>query len=232
MISLEDPLLNIPECLEIAFNETLLKIVANFLEYIPPRYKPMVVRDFPSNRPKEASNFHKDNDEADSIQIFVYLVDIDDSRGPLIYVPGTNRYDVRSCRPRLNRDLGIYDNDGRISDSEVEKYYPRESWATVRAMQGSAAIIHGNGLHKGPAWRVYGSSDNKPRTALRFDITGYKLIGRSPKVQPRKIRKQDYGRLTRLQKLFTRGYTIIDPDEGASHSSPGQKVGNPERPSV
>jgi hypothetical protein len=68
------------------------------------------------------------------------------------------------------------------------------------------------------------------KTALKFDITGYKLMGRSPKVQEKKIRKQDYNRLTRLQRLFIRGYTILDRDEGARHGFPGQKVVNVEQP--
>ena len=100
MIAVKEPLLSIPEFVAIAFHESILRTVTNFLGYVVPRYKPTVVRDFPADRPRESSNFHKDNDEADSVQVFVYLVDIDDSRGPLVYVPGTNHYDVPSCRPR------------------------------------------------------------------------------------------------------------------------------------
>ena len=105
-IALRDPLLRIPEALSVAFHEGILKIAANFLGYVPPLYRVTIVRDFPHNRPLHSSNFHKDNDESDSLQIFIYLVDIDDTRGPLVYVPGSNHYDVRSCRPRLSRDLG------------------------------------------------------------------------------------------------------------------------------
>src|SRR5262245_3425728 len=35
-IPLKDPLLNVPECIEIIFNESILKIVANVLRYMPP----------------------------------------------------------------------------------------------------------------------------------------------------------------------------------------------------
>jgi ectoine hydroxylase-related dioxygenase (phytanoyl-CoA dioxygenase family) len=209
MISLKDPLLNIPECVPIAFNETLLKTVVAFLHFIPPLYRVTLVRDFPHDQPKESSNFHRDNDETDSIQIFVYLVDIDDTRGPLVYVPGTNRYDVKSCRPRLSRDLGINANDGRISDQEIEKYYARDSWTPVHARRGSVAIIHGNGFHKGPSWKTYGSPNNKVRTALRFDIHGYKA-GVSMKGRGNKIRREDFVSLNRLQKLFTREYEVIN----------------------
>ena len=211
-IALKDPLINIPEVVSIAFHPSLWKIACNFLEYIPPWFKPMVVRDFPSRFPRESSNFHKDNDEADSIQIFVYLVDIDDSCAPLIYIPGTNRCDVKSCRPRLNRDLGQRANDGRISDAEIERFYPREKWVPIKAKKGSVAIIHGNGLHKGPAWDFSegeSSSKKRPRTAIRLDIDGYK-ISRHPKgVQRKKILRQDYESLSPWQKIFAREFLIV-----------------------
>jgi hypothetical protein len=201
MIALRDPLINIPEVLGIAFRESILKIAAHFLGYVPPLYRVTVVRDFPHNRPLHSSNFHKDNDESDSLQIFVYLVDIDDTRGPLVYVPGSNHYDVRSCRPRLSRDLGIAANDGRLSDEEVERIYPRKSWATLRTKRGSIAAIHGNGIHKGPAWGVPGSPQNLPRTAIKLDLHGYKA-GVTRNLKENRIRKLDYERMTPLQRLF------------------------------
>jgi hypothetical protein len=209
MIALNDPLLNIPESVDIAFNETILRIVTNFLGYIAPWYKVMILRDFPSDRPREASNFHKDNDEADSIQAFTYLVDIDDTRGPLIYIPGTNRYDVRSCRPRLSRDLGIDADDGRISDKEIEKYYTRQTWRAVKVKRGSVAIIHGNGFHKGPAWPKYGDPRNQPRTAVRSDYHGHK-IGMKMRWKGNKIGRNDFARLSPLQKLFVDATAVSD----------------------
>jgi hypothetical protein len=210
MIALKDPLLNLPECVPIVFHETILKIVTNFLGYIVPRYKPLIVRDFPTDRPRESSFFHKDNDETDSIQAFVYLVDIDETIGPLIYVPGTNRYDVRSCRPRLSRDLGIPGYDGRISDEEVLKYYPRESWVPLRATRGSLAIFHGNGLHKGPVWPSYSDPRNRARTAIRMDFHGYKLRHKQNRWKQTKIRSADFARLSRLQRLFTDASAVVD----------------------
>ena len=87
VIALRDPLVAIPELIGIAFHESILKIAGNFLGYVPPLYRATVVRDFPHNRPLHSSNFHKDNDESDSLQIFIYLVDIDDHRGPSYMFP-------------------------------------------------------------------------------------------------------------------------------------------------
>ncbi|HVB85819.1 MAG TPA: phytanoyl-CoA dioxygenase family protein [Candidatus Dormibacteraeota bacterium] len=209
MIALRDPLLHIPELLGIAFHESILKIAANCLGCVPPLYRVMVVRDFPHLRALHSSNFHKDNDESDSLQIFIYLVDIDDRCGPLIYVPGSNRYDVRSCRPRLSRDLGIDANDGRLSDDEVERAYPRDSWVALHTERGSIAAIHGNGIHKGPAWARLGDPENRPRTAIRLDLHGCKSgIIRDHKENC--VRKSDFDCMSGLQRLFAHASIVDD----------------------
>jgi len=209
-ICLRDPLLNVPECVPVSFNESILRIVTNFFGYMPPRYRPLVVRDFPLDRPKHSSNFHKDNNEVDAVQIFTYLVDIDDTRGPLVYVPGTNRYDVRSCRPKANRDLGGDASDGSIADGAIEKYYPRETWATLRVRRGTVVMIHGNGFHKGPSWAVYGDPRNKARTVIRIDAHGNSATLNYRGGVREKMRREDRDRLTSdLQKRFAERYTVV-----------------------
>lgn len=214
MIALGDPLLHVSELFQVAFNESILRIAANFLGCIPPLYRVTVVRDFPHNRPLHSSNFHKDNDESDSVQIFIYLVDIDDQRGPLVYVPGSNHYDVRSCRPRLSRDLGIDANDGRLSDEEVERAYPRSGWAVLRTPRGSIAAIHGNGIHKGPAWTRPGDPSNRPRTAIKLDLHGHKAgIVRDGKEN--RMRRSDFEQLSELQRLFAHP-TLVGDEQSTS----------------
>lgn len=201
VIALRDPLVHVPEIIGIAFHESILKIAANFMGCVPPLYRVTVVRDFPHDRPLHSSNFHKDNDESDSLQIFIYLVDIDDRCGPLVYIPGSNHYDVRSCRPRLSRDLGLPGNDGRLSDDEVERIYPRNSWAVLKTSRGSMAAIHGNGIHKGPAWTRPGDPANRPRTAIKLDLHGFKK-GVRRDFRENAIRAADFERMTELQRLF------------------------------
>lgn len=209
LIAVRDPLIHIPEVIGIAFDERILRIAANFLGYVPPLYRVTVVRDFPHQRPMHSSNFHKDNDEADSLQIFIYLVDIDNHCGPLVYIPGSNHYDPRSCRPRLSRDLGISANDGRLSDKEVERVYPRASWAVLRTDKGSLAAIHGNGIHKGPAWARPGDPANRPRTAIKLDLHGYKS-GVTRDMKENRMRCCDFERLTMIQRLFSHASLVED----------------------
>jgi hypothetical protein len=209
VIALRDPLVHIPELIRVAFHESILRISGNFLGYVPPLYRVTVVRDFPHNRPMHSSNFHKDNDESDSLQIFIYLVDIDDLRGPLVYIPGSNHYDVRSCRPRLSRDLGLPANDGRLSDEEVERIYPRKTWAILKTPRGSVAAIHGNGIHKGPAWTNPTDIANQPRTAIKLDLHGFKR-GVRRDFRENVIRASDFGRMTELQRLFAHATLVAD----------------------
>lgn len=219
MIALRDPLIQIPALTGVAFHESILRIAANFLGYVPPLYRVTLVRDFPHNRALHSSNFHKDNDESDSLQIFIYLVDIDGTRGPLIYIPGSNHYDVRSCRPRLSRDLGIAANDGRLSDEEVERVYPRSTWATLSTCRGSMAAIHGNGIHKGPAWTRPGDPSNQARTAIKLDLHGYKA-GVDRDLHENRMHKVDFDRLTELQRLFAHAALVEAPTKvfAAAHA--------------
>ncbi|MGH9733182.1 MAG: phytanoyl-CoA dioxygenase family protein [Candidatus Acidiferrales bacterium] len=217
VIILRDPLVQIPELVDIAFNESIVRIAANFLGCVPPLYRVTLVRDFPHEQPLHSSNFHKDNDETDSLQIFIYLVDIDDTRGPLVYVPGSNRYDVRSCRPRLSRDLGLAGSSGRFSDEEIERVYPRSEWATLRTVRGSIAMIHGNGIHKGPSWTHPGDPANKPRTAIKLDLHGCKSgVVRNGKENH--MRRSDLERLAPLQKLFAHATTVDDAIAMLAHA--------------
>ncbi len=220
VIALRDPLVHIPELVGVAFHESILRIAGNFLGCVPPLYRVTVVRDFPHNRPLHSSNFHKDNDESDSLQIFIYLVEIDDRRGPLVYIPGSNHYDVRSCRPRLSRDLGLPGNDGRLSDEEVERIYPRNTWAVLKTPRGSVAAIHGNGIHKGPAWTHRADPANQPRTAIKLDLHGFKK-GVRRDFRENVIRKSDFERMTKLQRLFT--HASLVPDEAAVRVDVSQK---------
>jgi Phytanoyl-CoA dioxygenase (PhyH) len=207
IISLADPLLLMPDCIPLGFHESILRIAANFLGYIPPICQPLVVRDFPLDRPRESSHYHKDNDQWDSLQVFIYLVDIGEHVGAQFYVPGSHRHDPKSCQPRLSRDLGLDGYDGRLSDEEVAKHYPSHTWAVLRPSRGSLGFISGNGIHKGPVWDDYRSPKNQARTAVRIDMHGRRHARVT--AAGRKITVASYESMSSLQRLFTRAYRVV-----------------------
>ncbi len=207
-IIIENPLLNISNVIEIFFNESILKIVTNYLGYVP-EHSSLVMRNFPQDEPIEASNFHKDSDEHDVIQVFVHLIDIDGKRGPLTFVPNSHKHDVKSCIPRTNFDLGINENYGRISDKEVEKEYPRENWVTFYGKKATVAIVDVNGFHKGPNWDKFGDKENKYRDTIRVNFRGLSFEKRNKTSKNQLIDEKEVNKMSKLQKIFLKNYEIV-----------------------
>ena len=210
-IALTNPMLQIPEFVDIAFHESLLRIVANHCKYIPPYHQGLAIRHFPPDRPQGSDYFHRDNDHIATVHIFVYLVDINDTTGTQVYVPGSHRYDPKSRRPRLTRDLGVGGADGRFSDIEIKRHYP--TWAFLRPKRGGVGIISGNGIHKGPIWQAYDDARNQPRTVLimmNWGDGGSEYRNGLCSL-PRRIARQDYERLSPFQRLFATRYQVVNP---------------------
>ncbi len=206
-ITLKDPLVNITEIIEVCFNESILKIVSNYLGYIP-SHSSIIMRNFPQDEPVEASNFHKDSDERDVVQVFIHLIDIDGTRGPLTYVPNSHRHDSKSCIPRTNFDLGINEIYGRVSDSEVEKIYPKKDWVTFYGKKATVAIADVNGFHKGPNWDDFKDKNNKYRDTIRVNFRG--LSFRKQNVtNNQKIPKKNTEQMSKLQKIFLKFYIEV-----------------------
>ncbi len=218
-IELRDPLVHIPEVLDIAFHESVLKIIGHFLRCVPVTYRVAIVRDFPHNDLIHATHFERDNDESDSLRIFIDLVDIDDTRGPLVYIPGSNHSVIHSRRPRLWRNLVLSASDGRLSEQEVERLYLRRTWVTLLAERGSIVAIHRNGIHKSVAWRhpPRAGAANKPRTAIRLDVRGYKC-GLTRQPSENRMRKYNFDRMSELQRLFARPAFVDDPEPALSRA--------------
>ena len=126
----------------------------------------------------------------------------------------TLSYLTRTGRPRLSRDLGIAGHDGRLSDEEVKRVYPRSSWSVLRTGRGSLAAIHGNGIHKGPAWPSPGDPDNKPRMAIKLDLHGHK-VGVVRDFKENRIRERDFDRMSELQRMFAHA-TVVEDEARAS----------------
>jgi hypothetical protein len=200
-IELEDPLMQISEVLDIAFHEGVLKVVAHFFRHIPPVYRVAIVRYFPRDGAPYLSGFRQETHDSDSLEILVDLAAVDHTRGPLVYVPGSNLYG--SCRPRLLSAFGLPADPRQLTDKEVERIYPRDTWATLSGERGSITVIHKRGLNKGPAWTVPGDVNNKPRTAIRIDITGHRP-GVRYDWRGNLMRKWNFERMSKFQQVFAR----------------------------
>ena len=74
-----------------------------------------------------------------------------------------------------------------------------------KPLGGSITVIHKRGLNKGPAWTVPGDINNKPRTAIRIDITGHRP-GTRCDWRGNLIRKWNFERMSNSTSLCSPGF--------------------------
>jgi hypothetical protein len=198
-IELEDPLIHVSEALDIAFHESILKVVVHFYRHIPPVYRVGIVRYFPGGGAADERKFRQESHDSDSLEILIDLVAVDRTRGPLIYIPGSHLY--AGFRPHLMNAFGLPVEPRRLDDHEVEHLCPRNKWATLTGDKGSIIAICRRGLSKGPFW-IQPTDNNEPRTSIRIEITGHK-----PDVHygwtGNRMRKWNFERMSRFQQAFT-----------------------------
>jgi hypothetical protein len=214
-IELRDPLAQVPETADLAFHPGILRIAGTFLGQVPSFCRVSIVRDFPPNHACHANTFHKESDNSDSLQVFIYLVDIDEAHGPVIFVPGSNHHDVRSCRPRLANDFNVYAGESRYADEEIARVYPPPTWAVLRTGRGAVAMIHGNGIHKNLAWPKISDVPNQARTAIKVDLR----CGKSAPgcgFNENLMRHDHFECLSELQKLFAHAAFVPNAYVGGS----------------
>jgi hypothetical protein len=198
-IELEDPLIHVSEALDIAFHESILKVVVHFYHHIPPVYRVGIVRHFPGGGAADECKFRQESHDSDSLDILIDLVTVDRTRGPLIYIPGSHLY--AGFRPHLMNAFGLPVEPRRLDDHEVERLCPQNKWATLTGDKGSITAVCTRGLSKGPFW-IQPADNNEPRTSIRIEITGHK-----PDVHygwtGNRMRKWNFERMSRFQQAFT-----------------------------
>ncbi len=192
-IGVRDPLLNIPEIVPSILTDSLLRITTHYLGYAPIRADLQVKRGFPLPN-VESSLFHKDTHEGQLIKFFVLLSDVDEDHGPLLFVPGTHHHSVTAWKPQTGRD-------GRYSDEEIERFFPKETWVRFLGRRGSVLIADTNGIHKGPWWTDPENPRGRHRDLLQFRQSS--LLGPAGP-QKMKIRRDTAKRMTPIQRVVLR----------------------------
>ncbi len=198
-IELIDPLIHIPEVLDIAFHESLLKIVAHFFGSVPSRYRVNIVRSFPPESDANISYFQQDGEEPDVLKIYIDLVDASESHGAIVYVPKSNGCsDSRKCLPQV---AGFPIVNRPLNEEEVERVYPRERWVTLLGRRGTLTAIHGKGIHAGPIWPATTKATNKPRTSIQIEACGETDTMQGEYGENRML-AWNFDRMTELQQWF------------------------------
>ena len=204
-LELAEPLVVIPDILDIVFHESLLKIASQYFRHIPRTYTVSVVRYIPNNRPKCLTASNAKSDHRRSLLILIDLADVDETRGPLVFIPAPDNLQVRTnlSQPSLP------------CRSSVQS--PRQKWVVLRAERGSIIAVPQSGGHSA-IWTYPADIHNRPRTSIMIDIRAFQREDTATKAQNRML-KWNFDRLTDLQKMFAYPAFLDEPLPGLAKVS-------------
>jgi hypothetical protein len=208
-IELIDPLVCIPEVLDIVFHESILKSSAHFLQHIPRLYKVSIVRHFPNHRPICLTRSQQETDRHDCLNIIIDLLDMDGTHGLLVYLP--SKHNCLTFERNAPRESDISGSD-RKRVPYMKTNSARSKWVVLRGDRGTIVAVSGGG-DRGSVWTYPGDVNNKPRTSLRIQISGYKA-GDLPAAPQNRILKWNFDRMTELQQMFAYPGLVDDPTPG------------------
>ena len=210
-VELVDPLASVPDLIDVAFHESLLKIAAYFFLHIPRIYKVSVVRHYPNHRPKCLAGIQQGAENHTSLNLIVDLVNRDDTRGMFVFVPG-----MRNCLTLDNGSPAKWNASAPTkaanSTLDAEESVSRNKWVVLRGERGSIVALPGGGK-TGSIWSYPGDVHNNPRTSLVIQIAGYN-VGEKPETGQNRILRWNFDRMTGLQQMFVHPAFIHEPSHG------------------
>tara|TARA_R100000008_G_scaffold85583_1_gene75915 strand:+ start:778 stop:1557 length:780 start_codon:yes stop_codon:yes gene_type:complete len=136
-VRIENPLLNIPELVDVVFNKDLYNEIKTNFQLIPTIEYVKIVRHFPNKYLNMVNEWHYDNFGEKGIRVAViYLDDIQNIEdGPYVCVENSDKN-------KISNERSIF------SDNEVEDYYNKEAFKPVFGNMGDVIFSKGNILHK------------------------------------------------------------------------------------
>jgi hypothetical protein len=128
---------------KLALDWKLLEIVSSYLGLWPQLHAISAWLNFPTqSAPQQAQLWHRDREDVRTVKVFIYLTDVNAKSGPFTYVPETHRgYSLTPMGPkRQDRD---------ITDGEMSKAFPPNSWITCTGPAQTMIIADTVGYHRG-----------------------------------------------------------------------------------
>jgi hypothetical protein len=146
--------------LKVALDTKLLEIVASYLGLWPSLYSVGAWLNYPIGEPPMSSQlWHRDPEDLKIVKAFIYLVDVDEERGPFCYIPGTQSFGERANIVPVHRD-GM-----RITDEEMATVIKPEDWIKCTGPAGTMILADTVGFHRG------GYAKNGNRVLITFTYT-------------------------------------------------------------
>ena len=121
-----------------------------------------------SQAPVASQGWHRDYDDRKVVKLFVYLVDVDERRGPFTYLEGSH------AGGRYARLFTRSPGSSYPPNDAVEAALPDESVRTCTGQAGTAILVDTAGLHRG------GRSVSDPRILFTAFYLSDAAYARSP----------------------------------------------------
>lgn len=97
--------------------------------------------------PRESQLWHRDREDFEILKVFVYLSDIPEAAGALVYARGTHpKGPYRSHEPE-----SFAESDGvrRSTDEQMARVVPRTAWVSAAGSEGTIVFANTRGYHRG-----------------------------------------------------------------------------------
>jgi Phytanoyl-CoA dioxygenase (PhyH) len=103
---------------------------------------------FPSKKePRNSQLWHRDPEDHYILKMFVYLTDVNEESGPLIYAPGTHPQGTIKSAPESFKDSET--TARRSNDDQMSVVVSKERWITAVGPKGTVVFADTRGYHKG-----------------------------------------------------------------------------------
>jgi len=193
----------VPQLNNIIFQETLLKIISNYLGYMPQFDKPNFIRSFPPKSEliiKESSNWHKDSSlDSKYLQVFIYLQDVDLENGPFTFMKKSHQQTFQSYRPLYGYEENKHESDGRVNDDQLFSHFDKDDQIFCTGKKGTVVIADTTGFHKGPNWELGKISDLKERNLINITFNSGSKYLRKKKLE--KLRFSSFEKVSSSSNL-------------------------------
>jgi hypothetical protein len=157
-----------------ALSDPILQIAnAYFGMYTRLRYYNVWLTFSTEEPPHESQLWHRDREDYCILKVFVYLSDIDDGAGPLVYACGSHRKGTRRDEPEHFMEGGVK----RSRDDQMDRVVPAGEWRKCVGPKGTIVFADTAGYHKGGLARE--------RERLLYTCMFTSPASESPEMMPR-----------------------------------------------
>lgn len=139
-VQLRDPLVNMPELIDIALNKVILSLGAAYFGTFPKLTYLKLVKNYANKMEDFDTQFyHYDENAVKLLKAFIYLNDVvDETQGPFCYVKGSNL----SARENWGKKI-------RYSDQDVASMCKKSNISPMFAKKGDVILANTVALHRG-----------------------------------------------------------------------------------